>query len=309
MTRLICLTGIVLIVFGQSLNSQKSGIQSLWHGENIHQLSVLDYMQDKDIFYLVSNNQDTLFLSLIVPKSDDQKKILLFGMTIYIDPMGKSKKDFVILFPFRRTGGKYKPENISAADSLMFRQMFAGESMDSTRTDNENRQNMRNPRVRALANFESMKYGLAERNRFIVLKGFTDTADVIAIPSSNPREVRGWMNFDAGGILHYTIALPLEKVPIKKIASASGFSIGIETGFFNPGQTQANNPQAMGRQGGRRSGGGGRGGGGAGASGLRGPGGGSGMSPQQRQDMLEQMEALKTPIKFWIKKISLAEKE
>ncbi len=40
-----------------------------------------------------------------------------------------------------------------------------------------------------------------------------------------------------------------------------------------------------------------------------GRGGRTMMSPEQRQAMREQMEALSLPTKFWIKKIELAQKE
>ncbi len=307
--------GLLLLLVGPYLKAQKSGIQSLWHGENINQLTILNYQQDKNIFYLVSNNQEYIYLNLVVPRSNDQKKILLLGLTVYVDPSGKSKKDLAIMYPYRWTGRRYRPDNPTESDSIDDRELPFWTGMDPRSTGDINRQGMRNPGARNLANFDLVKYSLAEMSRRIGLKGYTNTSDVIAIPSTNPLEVHGWIVFDSTGVLYYSLAIPFVKVPVKENMGKNGFSIGIETGFISQEAMMANRPGGgqPGGMGGRpgggmgRSGGGARGGMGAGAQG--GPGGGTSRNPAQMQAMMEQRQALSSPTKFWIKKISLSEKE
>ena len=320
MKRYFLISGILFLAIYPNLKAQQSGIQSLWHNERIHQATIVDYRQEDNIFYLVSNNQDYLYLNVVVPFPIEQKKILLFGLTIYIDPAGKSKKDLAIMYPFRRTGRRYRPENLTANDSALLRQIMDERGIDSSRMAARNNQNMRNPSGRTLMNFDAIKYNMADRARIMVLKGYTDTAEIVVIPSTNLLEVHGWMEYDSSGVMYYSLAVPFAKVPIKENMKKSGFSIGLETGFYNPEQSMANRsggPGGMGVRpgGGQSRPGGGRAGGGMssrGGMGARPQGGQSGrqmMNPEQRQAMMEHMQALSTPTKFWIKKIKLAEEE
>jgi hypothetical protein len=107
------------------LEGQKSGLQSHWHEDGANPFTIADYRQKDNVFYMVSNNQDFLFLDMIIPFSLEQRKILLFGLTVYVDHAGKSKKDLAIVYPFRGVGGKYRPEKVTVVDSALLEQMMA----------------------------------------------------------------------------------------------------------------------------------------------------------------------------------------
>lgn len=307
MTRILTLFTACLLswLMLTDLNGQKSGLQSRWHDAGANPYTIADYLQKDNVFYLVSNNQEYLFLDLIVPFSLEQRKILLFGLTVYVDHAGKSKKDLTIMYPFRRMGGKYRPEKVTVVDSALLEQMMARRDAAS----------MQSPGGRPLMNFEILKYDMAAGARIMLLEGYSDTADIVAISSSDPAEVHGWMAFDSSGALNYSLAIPFAKVPIRENLKKSGFNLGLQTGYFNPEQSAARTGGQQGRSGGMggRPGGGPRGGGGrAGGMGTRGQGGQGGrpmMDPAQRQERMEMMQALSVPTKFWIKKIKLATME
>ncbi len=296
-------TGLLSFLVLMELEGQKSGLQSRWQEVGENPFTIVDYLQEDNVFYMVSNNQEYLFLNLIVPFSLEQRKILLFGLTVYVDHAGKSKKDLAISFPFRRAGGKYRPGKVTVVDSSLLKKISAGRGPS----------NMRNPGGRPLMNFETMKYDMATRAGIMVLEGYSDTADIVAISSSDPAEVHGSMAFDSSGALHYFLAIPFARVPIKQNLKKSGFHLGLETGYFNPETSMAvpGGPQGRaGGMGGRPAGGPGSvGGRRAGGMGAGGPGGQTGrpmMDPAQRRERMELMQALSVPTRFWIRKIKLA---
>ena len=307
MTRTLTLLPACLLswLILSDLNGQKSGLQSRWHDPDANPFTIADYQEEDNVFYMVSNNHEYLFLDLIVPFSLEQRKILLFGLTVHVDHAGKPKKDLSILYPFRRTGGKYRLDKVTLVDSSLFDQIRARRDASS----------MRSLRGGPLMNFEILKYDMAEGARIMLLEGYSDTSDIVAISSSDPAEVHGWMAFDSSGALNYFLAIPFDKVPIRENLKNSGFNLGLETGFFNPETSPARAGGPQGRPGGRggRPGGGTRGGGGrSGGMGTGVPGGQGGrpmMDPAQRQERMEQMQALRVPTKFWIKKIKLAYQE
>jgi hypothetical protein len=305
------LSGLLLLLSGTYLAAQPSDHQCLWHGGDIHNLTLRDYHQDENILYLISNNQDYLYLNLAIPDSNDQKKLLIFGLTIYVDASGKSKKDLAIMYPFRRAGGRYRSSSFTENDTLSGTQDTPGTQTYPPWTGDGNRQ--RRPGMRLMMNFDELKYDLAEQTRRIALKGYTDTADLISIPNTNPFEVHGWMAYDSSDVLYYTLAIPFAKIPIRENMKTSGFSMGIASGYFDLEAMMANRPGRPGSPGGAEgTARGGQGGGGQGGPGGGRPGGQGGrarMTPEQIQAMREQRQVLSTPFEFWVKKIKLAENE
>jgi hypothetical protein len=298
------LAGMLVISIGTNLNARPAGLQSRWHDENTTPFNIGEYSHKKNILYLISNNDEYLFLNMVIPLPDEQKKILLFGLTVYVDLAGGTRKDLAIMYPFRRIGARYGQEKLSISDSLRHRQMMMPGEPSKMQPSGH----------RPLMDFEAVKYALAERTGIIVLKGYSDTADIVAIPSTDPREVHGMMAYDSNGVLHYSLAIPFAKVPIRQRLKKSGFGLGLETGFFNPEQNMAQRPRGPGAMGGRPGGGMGPPGGAMGYGGMRAGGPGERgvrqpMDPAQRQARMEQMQALGVATKFRIKKIRLAERE
>ncbi len=292
------LTGLIPV----SAVAQSKNIQCRWHDESMYDLTLAGYHSEDNIFYLFSNNEDYLYINLVVPGAYEQKKMLLFGMTLWIDPGTKSAKKTGIMYPYRISGRRTRPDGPlpDGADPILeMRKEYGGQ----------------NTRGMMLNNFDAVKRDLVKRYRLIGLRNYTDTADMILIPSTNPMEIHGWMNYDSLGYLHETVVIPFDKIPLET-DSKSGFNIELETGYFDPQQMMGEQgvrerPGAVqGRPGGiQRSPGGAPGGttrpgmpdARPGTAGRR-------MSPGQTRAMMEQRQALSTPTKFKIKKIRLAEK-
>ena len=294
---------MVLFGSGPELSAQGNA-KCRWHDETIRTLTLADFDEKKNILYMLSNNRNYLYVNLKVPGADEQKKILMFGLTTWIDPGGKSKKDIGILFPYRMTNRRTRPQGPLPewADSLLRPQRGQNQGPGMFR--------------QAMFNFNEVKHDLVDRSRVIGLMNYSDTADLVLIPSDNLRDIFAWITIDETGLMHCLVAIPFSKIPLNNAHPKKGFSIGLETGFINPEGTPqgrpAGGPQGgMGRAGGPPGGGGRRGGSGSGTGrpsavpggGMR-PGGG--MSPQQMEEMMRQREILSTPTKFWIRGVTLA---
>jgi hypothetical protein len=310
LSRILATVCFLLVLPGlrPGLSAQNKG-KCRWHDENIRTLTLADFDEKKNILYMLSNNGSYLFVNLKVPAAIEQKKILMFGLTTWIDLSGKSKKDIGIAFPYRVTNRRMRPQGPVPewADSLLRPQQSQNQG----------------PRLfrQAMFNFDEVKQDLVDRSRVIGLLNYSDTADLVLIPSDNLRDIFGWVTIDETGLMHCLVAIPFKKIPLQNADPKKGFSIGLETGFLNPegaatGGPGAGRPGGMGRTGGPPGGGAGPPGGGrrGSSSGAGRPGAvpgdgtrpGGGISPQQREEMMQQRDALSAPTKFWIKGITLA---
>jgi hypothetical protein len=95
---------IVLITICASLFAQKSKVPGMQWRDNpsaempatVSEFSSLD--KGKILCYL-SNDDNNLFIDMIIPDPGVQKKILDIGLSIWIDPAGKEKKAMGVRFP------------------------------------------------------------------------------------------------------------------------------------------------------------------------------------------------------------------
>jgi hypothetical protein len=289
---------LILIITLQCIipiEAQKKFIESLWQDQDVQSPPLTKFQEKKGILHLISNDAEYLYVNLVIPGTDEQKKILLFGMTLWVDQKIKSKKDIGIMYPYISKDNRTRPEGPAPERNT------PNPSSQSVVRENQNSRRM------GLASFDEAKYNLVKRPWLIGLVNYTDTAELILIPSNDQQEISGWMGYDPLNFLHYLVAIPLEKIPPNNNESESGFNIRLETGSASP-------PQGMTGQGGGsrpgggigRPGGGGRGGGGGGGRGGGGRSGG--MSGGQRPPEMDQIQAISTPTKIKLKNIRLAEK-
>ena len=72
---------LILIIAAQCiipLKAQKKVIESLWQDQGIQSPSLTEFQEEKGILHLISNDADYLYVNLVIPGTDEQKKILFF---------------------------------------------------------------------------------------------------------------------------------------------------------------------------------------------------------------------------------------
>jgi len=192
---------ILSLVFSAGINAQKSKMNlSIWHKGDRAELS--DYKQIKrtGLFYTLSNDDDNLYLDIIIEDRNDQNTILNSGLILWINMEEKAVRKMGIRYPMgvRNQGSRNKN--------------FQTEG-DITQKDKAG-----NPL--SMANTIEIIGFIGERERHF--------------SSDNAVNFRGWIKFDEAGKLHYRMVMPIARLPVRNSREGNGampFSLGIEYGF------------------------------------------------------------------------------
>jgi len=183
-----------------------------------------DMLYDKNsgILYKISNDEEFLVADLQISSEVTQKKILLFGLTIWVDETGKRKKYAGVKYPMGSTGFKKS----------------SPEKMKETR-----------------GNFSQKKIQLANESNEIAIIGQKGSGDIEIVDKRYKNGVKADISFDSFGMMHYYLKIPLKKLNMTyEDLTLLNPSIGFETGH-------AEISQSPGQGGGMKPGGGGGGGG------------------------------------------------
>ena len=244
-----------------------------------------DYDADSKVFYMICNDSENFYVKLKVPEKAEQRKILMFGLTVWVDPKAKSKDNIGVEFPIAMEMDREKMKQMRPNGKQ-------SQGMEQGKRPDEN----------------EMLIKRIEECQELNLIGFEGTGETRQVSVMDPTGVHGEMFFDSNGFLDYTLAIPITSIEnVNPLKDGNLFSIGFESGALEM--------SGMGGSGGGGPGGGGmRGGGGppGGGGGMR-PGGGGGSrgggsSDIDREKRMAEMQAMMMPIKFWVKKIELANK-
>jgi len=246
--------------------------QGLIENKNNH-VEDMHYDTDAKMLYGLINDNENLYILLEVSDKTVQKKILISGLTFWMDTIGKKKEQLGITFPLEgsmgnRTGKMNKEE--------MMKQMQRGSFNGDFDYQNLN---------------ETFSNGL---NKMEII-GFNNEKEPLMVFNQNPKGISVSIKFDKMGTLHYKANIPLKlifKQPDLFLNDTTKlFSFGFETGSIDTPSMNGGGKQGGGMgQGGSMSGKGGRGGGGGGGR------SGSGMPA---------MQELSKPSKFWVKSARL----
>jgi hypothetical protein len=258
-----------------------SGYACKWHASvaTLQEEELINQMQleDKSQFlFMISNDENSLYIELIVADQAAVQKIMRYGLTTWFNPEAKHKKALGIEFPVTTEGQASEPNYM--------------------RDKNVDRKEMRNAMM-------------SKKNQEMTLIGFDAKDDRKSINPTNSADFHGNVEMMEGGRLHISLSLPLAKLQRPDLASFTNpLGLGFETGYMDV------TGSGMSSGGGQPSGGGGGGGGGGmygGGPGGGGPPGGSGQGQmggttdqQQRPDIGQ----LASPTRLWIKEIKLATK-
>jgi len=242
-----------------------------WHSatDSIYKEEMLDrmsYNEKAELFFSITHDDRNLYIDIIPGDENLARKILMFGMTTWIDPAAKKKKDMGVVFPIAETR-----ENAPRGGN--------GDDMDNkgaTRGEDRDRS----------AEMEKM---LNKKNERLALLGFTKGGSREVIELMYSTEYRSLI-FLEDERLQIQMQLPLESIsPDLVDGSLDKLSIGFETGYLE--MSQQRQQASMGRKPG-----GGRGGGMGGP-----PGGGNRSGASGGMDMQVMMQ----PTKLWLKEVRL----
>ncbi len=265
---LLFAASVLALALMSSCKSQKSVYSSSWidNPERLNKVAAenvehMHYNPDAKMFYNIFNDSERLYVMMLVNDKVVQKKIMMAGLTFWMDTIPKKKKIYKIIFPL--------PGSLK-------------NSMDEINRD-QMRQQMRNSGTGSKMTYQQLNERLAGSLEEMEVVGF-DHIESPEIIRQDSAGILATMKFDEQGSLHYKLSVPLHYIfsnPEDYLNNPDKvFTCGFETGFFDM-------PMAGGggRPGGMRGGmAGGMGGGmpGGGMGGMRGRGGSSaGMAGMQ----------------------------
>ena len=180
------------------------------------------FYDNKSAFlYKISNDNQFLVADLQINNEAVQKKILLFGLTMWIDTTGKTKKNIGIKYPLGSSGVKKSQV----------------EKMKELR-----------------GNFKQRKKIIADNSYEIAILGQKGKDDTEIVDKRYKIGIKANITFDSFGIMYYQLKIPYDRINLSFNRLMQGNpGIGFETGH-------AEMNQRPGQGGGMKPGGGGGGG-------------------------------------------------
>jgi hypothetical protein len=274
----ISLVASSLLFLSVNVSGQKiSSCESLWHQgpamiDDEAQINRMHYDDKSKFMFMITNNEEQLFIDLVLSDQAAIQKIMRFGLTTWLNRDGKTKKGTGIVFP-------RSPEETGEP---VFRKEKGGDR-------------------------KAMMMAMMEnKNKEMELKGFYGKGVSTVIDLRKDTLYSGRVEMKEGGKLHISIVMPLAMLGRgEKASDFSAISIGFETGYMDvTGQG--------GGSGGSMQGSGGMHGSGMPGGGMPGggppPGGNpSGDKPSEGAQQQPDIAKLASPSKLWIKEMKLAE--
>ena len=174
--------------------------------ENFENISTEDYSFDEknNIFYLLSNNEENLFIHLKIADENIQKKILLFGLTSRFET---NEQKLEVRYPLPME--KFQSKTRSGRGS-------------------ESNQNKDFPRLRTTI--------ISQATMIEIIGGESDSDRLIRDISKDG--VRGEMEITDYGELCYRLTIPLSDLGIEQINENTFLSTVMESGHMNPENMQ-----------------------------------------------------------------------
>lgn len=107
---------VLFMVFNLSGCSKKPIEKSYWseNGQSLPSFSGTD--KDTGINWTIANDSTYLFLSLNTNNREIQRMVMFRGITLYLDPSGRKKKDIYLRYPYLSDPAQAFRENRSMAD-------------------------------------------------------------------------------------------------------------------------------------------------------------------------------------------------
>lgn len=228
------------------------------------------YSKDARMLYSVYNDDQNLYVVMSVMDKTVQKKILMAGLTFWMDTIAKKKEQLGITFP--RAGSMKNSFSKMNKEQMM--------------------QQMQNGGMQQSMNYAELNQKFSSSLNDMEIVGFNNKKEPEIVFNQNVNGINASIQFDEEGTLHYQASIPLKFIfsnPAEYLNNPNKvFSFGFETGAVDMPSMPS----------------GGRPGGGMASGGMRGgamPGGG-------RPGGMSGMQELSKTSKFWVKEAHLSSK-
>ena len=270
---------ITLFVF--STCSTTEIYQSIWFSENQEKLKADEFTENlksdkkSKIAYMISNNENAIFVDLYIQNESIQKKAVLFGITAWLDFEGKSKKKLGVKYPLRNENLRQESKK-SSRNKLKKGSTGGGE-------------------ISFAHQAEQMLNSLTEIE---LIDKTNDRGRIFDLRLQN--DLKANIEFKQTGLMAYHLEVPYKTLGISlKDLESKKISIGIETGYLNrekvmPQKGQSGYKQDGRMQSGRMQSGGKRHG---------------GMQAGRNSGMNHEIQTLQKATSFWIKNIRLTQSQ
>lgn len=209
---------ILSLIASISLNAQKGNLfYCNWNEGGNSEVNTpktnYSYFKKGQIYYYLSNDKDNIYLDMRIEDPGVQTRILKEGLTVWIDMEGKSAKKMGVRFPIgsQNSSGRNKPDQIEKLnpDGSIVTPLSMANTIELIGFINE------------------------EARRF---------------PAENTENFSGSVKYDKEGILHYSMIMPLAKLPVRNSKDGNGampFAFGIQYGGARSGSASgAGRPSA-----------------------------------------------------------------
>lgn len=193
------------IFFG--LNAQKGDLHlSRWHASDKIEDSDYQLIKKAGLYYFISNDKNSIYISLKTSERVTQEKILEEGLTVWINMDDKDQAKMGIRYPIGSRNQK--------------------SAKRSNKSDNG--VNSDTMSVLSMANTIELIGFITEQER--------------RFPAQNPDNFNGSVKYE-NGILYYRMVMPVAKLPIRNSRQGNGampFTLGFEYGFIPQMQSSPN---------------------------------------------------------------------
>jgi hypothetical protein len=238
--------------------AQKKKNTSLWHLKEFDEAEAIpltEYAYDKtgELFYLLSNDEQNLYIHLKASSESAQEAILMQGLTISLGTKTKGKNKLKIQYP------------------LAMKDRMQQKKLTQKQDDNNNDQGQgqdNNRQQQGPPEFSKMKLELLNELTDIKLSGFSDDGESELIPVYSENSISAEIDFNDDGYMLYTLVIPFKDIFVQP--SIKTINIALKSGKTS---SSGSNSEMSGGPGGMDSGMGG------GPGGMGGPGGGMGGGP------------------------------
>jgi hypothetical protein len=273
---------IVITAFSSAQAQKIATYASKWYPGVVREnegdlMNLMQFNEKSQFLFLISNDESSLYVNLIVSDKAAVQKIMRYGLTTWINPEAKPKKKLGIEFPVSS-----EKQAVPAFDR--------GKSGDRK---------------------EARMAMLAAKNELMILTGFGGKGEIKELDPRSNESFQGRIEMMEGGNLQISLIMSLDKLNLDMSgASEKIFSLGFETGYMDvtgQGMSTGGSTQGGGMSGGGMHGGGGmQGGGPPPGGGAQGGGSQGGVSGSQDQQERPDIGKLASPSRLWIKQVILS---
>jgi hypothetical protein len=195
---------LITLVGGNLVIAQKDVYQSkLFTGlsprDGKAYLDIMHYDKKSKFMYLIRNDNENLYIDILLGDQAAIQRTMMFGLTTWIDPQAKKKKNMGIVFPMEGNSGRgISPRSREGKDRK-----------------------------------EMMALAMQEKNSRMLLKGFSGKGSEKEINPMVSQDIRGRFERLEGEKIRIVLTIPLTMIDMKPAAKDNLLSIGFQTGYMD----------------------------------------------------------------------------